>query len=136
MFILAAQLGGTVREAYLVLLDLTIILSFLPYLYIFLSVPRLRPAGGEPGVARLPGGRAGVWYVTLAGATTTVLSMAAAVIPTPDIHNTLLFELKIWGGLALFATVGYGLFRWFALGGTKSRDSHGPRSQGTKGDCG
>jgi amino acid transporter len=113
-FILAAQVGGTVREAYLILLDLTIILSFLPYLYIFLCVPRLRLSGPEPGVARLPGGRVGVWYVTLAGAITTVLSMAAAVIPTPDIENTLLFEVKIWGGLALFGVAGYGLFRWFA----------------------
>ncbi len=113
VFILAAQLGGTVREAYLVLLDLTIILTFLPYLYIFLSAPRLRPAGCEPGVARMPGGRIGLWYVTLAGATTTVLSMAMAVIPPPDIHNILLFEVKIWGGLLLFATVGHGLFRVF-----------------------
>jgi amino acid transporter len=113
VFILAAQVGGTVREAYLVLLDLTMILTFLPYLYIFLSVPRLRPAGPEPGVARLPGGRAGVWYVTLAGAATTVLSMAAAVIPPRDVENIFLFEAKIWGGLVLFGATGYGLFRWF-----------------------
>jgi amino acid transporter len=113
-FLLAAQVGGTVREAYLVLLDLTIILSFLPYLYIFLAVPRLRPERPEPGVARLPGGRTGLWYVALAGSATTVLSMVAAVIPTPDIQNPLLFEVKIWGGLLLFGAAGYGLFRWFA----------------------
>ncbi len=64
VFILAAQLGGTVREAYLVLLDLTIILTFLPYLYIFLSVPRLRPEGPEPGVA--PAWRA-IWRLVRDG---------------------------------------------------------------------
>ena len=65
-------------------------------------------------MSRLPGGRFGVWYVTVAGSVTTILSMVAAVIPTPDIENTLLFEVKIWGGLAFFAGTGYGLFRWFA----------------------
>jgi hypothetical protein len=40
--------------------------------------------------------------------------MVAAVIPTPDVGNTLLFEAKIWDGLVLFGAAGYGLFRWSA----------------------
>src|SRR5579859_4187092 len=36
VFILASQAGATVREAYLILLDMTIVLNFLPFLYIFL----------------------------------------------------------------------------------------------------
>jgi glutamate:GABA antiporter len=99
-----------VREAYLVVLDMTIILNFLPYLYIFLALPRLRPAGDEPGVARIPGGRAGVWCVALAGCATTVLTMVMSVIPTPDVENVFLFEAKLWGGLVLFAAGGYVLY--------------------------
>jgi amino acid transporter len=113
VFILAAQAGGTVREAFLILLDLTIILTAVPFLYIFLAVPRLRPAGPEPGVAHIPGGRCGLWVVALAGAATTVLSIVSAVIPTPDIESPGLFEAKIWGGLVLFGTAGYAVVRTF-----------------------
>ncbi len=114
LFILASQLGSSVREAYLVLLDTTIILNFVPFLYLFLAVPLLRRERDEPGVVRIPGGLVGLWCVALAGLGATLLTLGTAVIPPPDVESPLVFEAKLWGGLGLFAAAGYALYRRFA----------------------
>jgi amino acid transporter len=125
LFIVASHLGATVREAYLVVVDMTTVLTFLPYLYIFLSVPRLRLTGSEPGVVRIPGGRAGVWYVALAGGATTALSIATSLIPPSEVKNVALFEAKLLGGLAIFAAGGYVLYRRSAGRGTLDQRREG-----------
>jgi amino acid transporter len=109
-FILASQAGATVREAYLVLLDMTIVLNFLPFIYIFLALPRLRPEGDEPGVVRVPGGRGVLSLVAMAGLGATLLTLVTAVIPPSDVTNPWLFEAKLWGGLAILSVIGYWLY--------------------------
>ena len=111
LFIVASQTGSTVREAYLILLDATIVLNFIPFLYIFLALPKLRPASDAPGVIRVPGGRATLWLVALAGFGITVVTLVSAVIPPPDVGSALVFEAKLWGGLIGFAAIGYGIYR-------------------------
>jgi amino acid transporter len=110
VFILASQAGATVREAYLVLLDMTIVLNFLPFIYIFLALPRLRPRHEEPGVVRVPGGLGVLSVVALAGLGATLLTLVTAVIPPSDVTNPWLFEMKLWGGLAILSGVGYWLY--------------------------
>jgi glutamate:GABA antiporter len=112
-FILASQAGATVREAYLVLLDTTIVLNFIPFLYIFLALPKLRPEGEESAVVRVPGGRRVLWLVAAAGLGATLLTLGTAVIPPADVAKPWLFEAKLWGGLAAFGAVGYGLYARF-----------------------
>jgi len=107
LFIVASQAGGTVREAYLVLVDMTIVLNFIPFIYIFLALPRSRPAGPEPGVVLVPGGRAGLWLVAALGLGSTALTLVSAVVPPPDVGSAWRFEAKLWGGLLLFAAIGY-----------------------------
>lgn len=114
LFIVAFQAGSTVREAYLVLLDMTIMLNFLPFLYVFLAVPRLRPREDEPDVARIPGGRIGVWAVAASGVLATLLTLVTAAIPAPEAGNPLVFEAKLWGGLAVFSSGGYVLYTRYA----------------------
>jgi len=111
LFIVASQTGSTVHEAYLVLLDATIIMNFVPFLYIFLALPRLRPAVDAVGVIRVPGGRGVLWLVALAGFIITVVTLLSAVIPPPDVENALVFETKLWGGLIGFAILGYAAYR-------------------------
>jgi amino acid transporter len=113
VFIVASQAAATVREAYLVLLDMTIVLNFLPFIYIFLALPRLRRVGGEPEVVRVPGGRGALWTVALAGLGATLLTLVTAVIPPSDVTNPWLFEAKLWGGLAILSIVGYRLYAQF-----------------------
>ena len=110
--LLAAELGSSVREAFLVVLSMTIVMNFVPYVYKFLAVPRLRSRGVvKSGVASIPGGRFGLLAVTIAGTATTVLTIVASVVPTADAGDPLVFELKIWGGFALFSAIGYALYR-------------------------
>ena len=52
IFILAATQGDTVKGAYLKLVNATLIVYFLPYMYMFASAIRLRAE-----IARQPGGR-------------------------------------------------------------------------------
>lgn len=111
VFILASQAGATVREAYLVLVDMTIILNFVPFIYLFISLPRLRPEGAEPGVVRVPGGRGTLRLVAGLGLGATILTLISAVVPPPDVGSAIQFELKLWGGLLLFAAAGYTLYR-------------------------
>ena len=113
VLIVASQVGSTVREAYLVLLDMTIAMNFIPFLYIFLAVPRLRLAEDGPEVVRIPGGRAGLWLTSGLGLGATLLTLTTSVIPPSDVTHPLLFEVKLWGGLFFFSAIGYLLFRRF-----------------------
>ncbi len=110
VFIVASQSGSTVTEAYLVLLDMTIVLNFVPFIAIFLALPRLRGAGAEPGVVRVPGGRGVLWLVAGAGVATTLLTLLSAVIPGPDVQNPAIYEAKLWGGLGFFSVIGYVIY--------------------------
>lgn len=110
VFLLLSEAGSSVREAYLVLLDMTIILNFVPFLFIFLALPRLRPDHEEAGVVRVPGGRGALWLVALAGFGTTALSIATSLIPPPEVESPAMFFVKLLGGLALFSVIGYGIF--------------------------
>lgn len=117
VLIVASQAGATVREAFLMLLEMTIILYFIPFVYLFAALPRLRGRGGgggvEAGVVRVPGGTWGLWLVALAGLATTLVTMVTAAIPPPDVANPWLFEAKLWGGLAVFAALGLGVYGRF-----------------------
>jgi glutamate:GABA antiporter len=121
VLIVLSQAGSSVRAAYLVLLDMTIVLNFVPFLFIFLALPPLRPDRVEPGVIRVPGGKRVLWVVALAGFGTTALSIVSALIPPPDAGSVALFLMKEVGGLALFGVVGYVLFAAYRRSRGRSR---------------
>jgi len=87
-FLLCAyQLGDTMRAAYQELVSLTVIVGFLPYLYIFASAWK---AG-----KRLSG---------LSGLFSTVVVIVCSVVPTAEIGNVWLYESKL--ALGTIAAVG------------------------------
>jgi amino acid transporter len=113
LFIIASQTGSTVREAYLILLDTTIVLNFIPFIYIFLALPLLRPERDEPGVIRVKGGKGTLWLVSGAGLLATLLTLVSAVVPPPDVASAWVFEGKLWGGLMVFSVIGYAIYRTY-----------------------
>ncbi|MBI4540766.1 MAG: amino acid permease [Gemmatimonadetes bacterium] len=111
LFLLLSVAGSTVRDAYLVLLDTTIVVYFIPYLYMFAALPALRRRGtaGE-GVLSVPGGRTGVALVSGCGFLATALSVTLALIPPKGTASPWLFELKVVGGTLALLAVGYGFY--------------------------
>ena len=75
------QLGETLRAAYQILVDLTVIATFLPFVYIFAS-----------------GFKFGQRWAGAAGGLITVLAIVLSVVPPPGVASVWIFELKVVGG--------------------------------------
>ncbi|MGI9222766.1 MAG: APC family permease [Woeseiaceae bacterium] len=112
LIILTASAGGTIQEAYIILLDLSIILYFIPFLYMFAALPilRRRAGGDNEGVTLVPFGDAGPWIFGGLGFTATMLSVVLAFIPPEGTSNPGLFIIKIAVSTLLFIAVGLGFY--------------------------
>jgi amino acid transporter len=99
----------TLRKGYLFLVDATIIIYFIPFLYMYASAIKLayRPDRLQAKQAVLiPGGKAGVWVVGVLGFTVTLGSMALAMFPPEDVQNAWLFEGYLVGACAVEIGIG------------------------------
>ncbi len=92
-FLIAMHLGETVRAGYQVLVDLTVICGFIPFIYIFLSAWK----NGRPLSAFL-------------GLFVTGVAILASVVPTADVSSVWIFEIKLIGG-----TLGIVLVAWIVF---------------------
>jgi amino acid transporter len=115
VFIFLGQAGTTVKGAYDVLVSMAIISYFIPYLFMFASMIRLQrePAGAE--VIRVPGGRPVAIGLAALGFTTTVVSIALALIPAEDEPHKVLAVTKVAGLTILLVAAGalvYWRGRW------------------------
>ena len=95
LFVLAGLVGSTVRDAYLVLVDMTIVLFFIPYLYMFGAYLRLQRR-------RTPLSVAAGWV----GLGAVLLSIALALVPAADVASPAAFEAKVLGGVIGFMALG------------------------------
>jgi len=101
LILIVTQYVTPLKNGYLFLVDMAVILYFIPFLYMYAAVIKLayRPDRDTSGQAVLiPGGRAGVWIAGVLGFVVTLGSMALAAIP-PDTAVTqrskVLFEVNI-----------------------------------------
>jgi amino acid transporter len=106
--LLAAVSGSTVREAYAVLIDMTVILMFVPLLYMFASLPvlRRRAVGDSREIRRIPGGPIASWLVTISGFSVTLIAVALSIVPPAGSLNPMLFVFKVAGGSVVLISVG------------------------------
>lgn len=109
--------GGrtTVQEAYDILVNLTILIYFVPYLYLFMSLVRLRSRAGEPAAdpgreIRVPGGRAGLWIAATTGFIATAISLGLVFIPPAGTENVLNYEVNLIGQAVAILAVGLLLY--------------------------
>jgi amino acid transporter len=89
LLLIACQAGDTVRTAYRTIVDLTVIVGFLPYLYIFASAWKERK-----------------WFSAIAGTAVSLLAIACSIIPPPEVTKVALFEGKL--ALGTFAAIASG----------------------------
>jgi glutamate:GABA antiporter len=106
LFILLGQAGTTVKGAYDVLVSMSIISYFIPYLFMFASLIRLQREPASPGVIRVPGGPAVALALAGTGFATTVVSMGLALIPADDEPNKVLAVTKVAGLTLLLVAAG------------------------------
>lgn len=95
LLLLASVIGSTLEEAYLVLLDMSIIMYFIPFLYMFAAM--WWHVGRYETILAL---------VAATGFLVTAFSMVMSAFPTDDITNVPLFLVKVLGGAAFLIGVG------------------------------
>jgi amino acid transporter len=113
VFFAMAGARPTIQDAYDVLVNLTILIYFVPYVYLFLSLPRLRRLAGDPvpGELRIPGGSTGLWLVALTGLTATIISLALVFVPPPGTTSILNYEGSLLIQALAVVGIGFILFR-------------------------
>jgi amino acid transporter len=109
-FLLMSFIGASAEQAYLVLVDATIIVYFIPYIYIFLAAVRIfgREAKETPGSGPLFR-----IIVSITGGVTTVAAILLTLFPPEAGGSPLLFITKSLGSSLAFVAVGVLIF-WIA----------------------
>jgi hypothetical protein len=94
------------------MVNLTILVYFLPYLYLFAAFLRLRSMDRDlprdENAITLPGGTVGAWLIAGSGLFATAIAMALLLIPPAGTTNILNYEVNLIGQAALL--IGVGLF--------------------------
>ena len=102
-----------VRDAYDILVNLTILICFIPYLYTFPALARLRRLdAGRTGGFRVPGGRLGLWLTVGSGLLATSVSMALVFVPPSGTVNVWNYEANVIVQTALILAAGLAVLRW------------------------
>ena len=98
--------GTTVEKAFLILLDMSLLIYFIPYLYLFVCfIVHCRRRRGDPGLA-VPGGATGALVIGLCGLFITLFAMVLALIPPPGTSDLWIYEGKVGGGSLLLVLAG------------------------------
>src|SRR5207248_1334748 len=80
--------GTTVETAFLILIDMSLLIYFVPYLYLFVCFMVHCWKGHNPLPLIIPGGRIGALVAGVSGFAITLFAMALALIPPPGTTDT------------------------------------------------
>jgi amino acid transporter len=94
LLLIACEAGDTIKTAYRTIVDLTVIVGFLPYLYIFASA-----------------WKAGKRFSPIAGTGLSLLAIACSIYPPPEVTRVWLFEGKLAIGTSAAILSGWLLYR-------------------------
>jgi glutamate:GABA antiporter len=114
LLIIMSFSGARVQDAYLMLANFTIIVYFIPYLYMFAALVKLAVRPGEtlpPGAIPVPGGRPGATLAGLVGLLTTAVAIVFAVPAPEGTEHPALHVSKIVAGSLLMIVLGWILYR-------------------------
>jgi amino acid transporter len=100
-------IGAGVRDAYLTLLELAVILQLVPFVYLYIGLVRV--AGRPGGHYRRP---LVPWIAGLAGLVATLLALATAFVPPTSVESPLQYEIKMIVGTVIFVGFAAALPRW------------------------
>jgi amino acid transporter len=106
VFIFLGQAGTSVKGAYDVLVSMTVIAYFIPYLYLFAAMIKLQSEPAGPEVLRVPGGKPVAKLIAMVGLITTSLTILLSLAPQPDEPNKPLAVFKVVGLSAVLIMLG------------------------------
>jgi amino acid transporter len=98
----------SVNSSYWILSNITAILSLTAYLFMFAAAIKLRYSHPRtPRSYKIPGGKVGMWVVSLSGAIMSVLTIIIGFFPPTDIDvgNVFHYELILVGSVVLFIAI-------------------------------
>ncbi|HVA34192.1 MAG TPA: APC family permease [Candidatus Baltobacteraceae bacterium] len=110
VFIFLGQGGTSVKGAYDVLVSSTVLITMVPFVFLFASAIKLYAEPSTPEMVRVPGGRVTVVACALVGLTTTFVAMALALIPAQDEPNKTLAVGKVIFLTALMVLSGVAVY--------------------------
>ena len=93
LLLLLMELGENLRAAYQILVDMVVIATLLPFVYIFAA-----------------GFKFGRRWAGTTGALISVAAVILSAVPPPGVASVWLFELKVVGGTILLALLGRAIF--------------------------
>lgn len=103
--------GSTVHEAYQTLLDLSVVLQMISYLYLFGALAAVAfSRAAQPAFF----GRTTLRFAAVCGLATTIIGGAAAFVPSRQIDSIWRFEWKMASTTVLFLALGAGLFAYYS----------------------
>lgn len=113
LFIVLNAVGASVHDMYMSLLQTTVVLQLIPYLYMFAALVKVRakhePSGSQEGFFR----RMWVCYgAGVLGFFVTAGAMGLAFVPSTGITDPVWFELKIVFGALSFVVPALIIFWW------------------------
>jgi amino acid transporter len=110
IFIFLGQGGTSVRGAYDVLVSSTVVITLVPFLFLFASALKLRDEPATPAMVRILGGKWTVSAAALIGLTTTVVAIVFAGFPADDDPNKVLAVVKVIGLTAMMLFSGVAIY--------------------------
>ncbi|HZV77810.1 MAG TPA: APC family permease [Candidatus Babeliales bacterium] len=110
VFIFLGQGGTSVRGAYDVLVSSTVVITMVPFLFLFASAFKLRTAPQTPEMVVIPGGNLTVAIAALVGLLTTISAIVFAGFPADDDPNKVLAVVKVIGLTALMLLSGVAIY--------------------------
>jgi amino acid transporter len=110
VFIVMSAIWASVKETYLLLIDATLILYFIPYIYIFAAFIAWQGLKGKLATAEhrkfdFPP------FLGVLGIITTAFAMVLALVPPAEAKSPWLYEAKVIGGVLFFFLIGWWMFR-------------------------
>lgn len=99
--------GTTVETVYLILLDTQLLIYFIPFIYLFVSLIVQRATDARAGSGEATGT---AWLIGGCGALVTIFAMLIATIPPSGTAHPVIFFVKVVGGAASFILIGVYLY--------------------------
>ncbi len=115
--ILVLTLNATLRVGYLFLVDVAVILYFIPFLYMYASAIKLSYRSDRKTnqhAVLVPGGRVGIWIAGVLGFTVTLAAIGFAMVPSGEVTSKRVFFLSLV--LCTVGMIGLGLLLYFQVG--------------------